>query len=119
LLDDIAITTNGTSWSAPTQRLTFACDFPAAGELGDLAIRTCGSTCTNTEKSTDLINWTSAAPLPDGARESPVVLGHAGRILLIGGTATVQATTDGSAWTLVGSLPAARTRTGAVQFTPP
>lgn len=117
-LDDIAITTDGTSWSAPTPRLTFACDFPAAGELGDLVIRTCGTGCTNTETSTDLIHWTPAASLPDGERESPVLLGIANRMLLIGGGTTVQATTDGSSWTQIGVLPAARLRTGGVQFTP-
>jgi len=117
-LDDIAITTDGTSWSAPAERLTFASDFPAAGELGDLVIRTCGTGCTSTETSTDLIHWTAAAPLPDGDRESPALLGIGDRMLLIGGGSTVQATTDGSAWTQIGALPASRTRTGAVQFTP-
>lgn len=118
-LDDIVVTTDGSSWATSTSRLTFACDFPAAGELGTLVLRTCGSGCTTTETSTDLATWTPAAPLPDGARDGAVILGSGGRFILVGGAQSVQSTVDGSSWTAVGSLPASRSRTSAVQFTPP
>jgi hypothetical protein len=116
-LDDVQCTPDGSAWTT-IGHVTFAADFPAAGEVGDLAVRTCGTGCTATETSTDLATWTPAAPLPDGERESPALVGFGGRMLLIGGNTTVLETTDGAGWTAIGSLPAARLRTGAVQFTP-
>ena len=116
-LDDVQATIDGSSWSL-VGHVTFAVDFPAAGELGDRAFRTCGTGCTTTETSLDLATWTAGGPLPDGERESPALVGFGDRMLLIGGGTTVLATTDGAVWTVIGSLPASRARTGAVQFTP-
>lgn len=117
-LGDIQWTTDGAQWTSSPQQLTFAADFPAAGELGDRVFRTCGTGCMETETSLDLETWTPAAPLPDGERESPALVGFAGRMLLIGGGSSVLATDDGSSWDIIGALPAARGRTTAVQLTP-
>jgi len=118
LLDDVQRTTDGTSWSPPASVLTFTADFAAAAELDDRMFRICGSGCTATESSTDLVSWTPAAALP-GPRESPGLVGFGGRLFVIGGgSADVLATIDGSSWPVVGTLPDARVRTAAVQFTP-
>lgn len=116
-LEDVQSTVDGTSWSAPALALTFGADFAAAAQLGDRAIRICGAGCTTTEVSDDLITWTPAAALP-GQRQGAALVAFDGRLLAIGGALDVLATTDGSAWTTVGSLPEVRTLTGAVQFTP-
>ncbi len=117
LLSDVQSTTDGTSWSQPANVLTFACDFGAAGELGGRAFRICGSGCTTTEYSDDLATWTPGEPLP-GERTGAQLVGFNGKLLAIGGAQDLLATTDGTSWSVAGALPAGRTRTAAVQFTP-
>jgi len=118
LLDDVQSTTDGTAWSPRGAVLTFTADFAAAAQLDDRVVRICGAGCTATESSTDLVTWTPGANLP-AMRESPGLVAFGGRLLVIGGGSTaVLATTDGSSWPTVGTLPDARVRTAAVQFTP-
>jgi hypothetical protein len=117
-LDDIVMTADGTSWTTSSSAMTIAADFPAAGQLAGLTLRACGAGCTSTETSTDMINWTPAAPIPL-ARNGGSIVGTGGRFVYVGGEQSVLRTTDGSAWAVIGMLPALRNRTAAVTFTPP
>jgi len=116
-VDTILTSTDGASWSTSATRLTFGTDFPTVGELGDRIVRACGSDCTDTETSTDLMTWTPST-FPGGVRSGAALVGFGGRFVLVGGQPDVLVSTDGIAWTTLTTLPLTITRTAVTQFTP-
>jgi len=116
-VDTIVTSSDGVSWSTSATRLGFGTDFPTVGELGDRIVRACGSDCTDTETSTDLLTWTPST-FPGGVRSGAALVGFGGRFLLVGGQPDVLVSTDGTAWTTLTTLPLTITRTAATQFTP-
>lgn len=115
---DIVSSIDGATWTTSPTTLSFATDFQGGGELGDTVVRSCGQSCSTVEASSDLTNWATGT-LPDGTREGPSIVNAGGRLLLFGGGRTsILASTDGIAWSVVGTLPVTISRGSATVFTP-